>query len=262
MIGRVIAWSIRHRIAVVIASLAVAAWGAYAASTAPVDAIPDLSENQVIVHAEWPGRGPVEIENEVTAPIGRELSGVRGVKVVRSSSDFGAATLWVIFDDTVDVPTARRRLADRLATSDARSRLPLGVTPRLGPDGPATGQIFWYTVEGGGLDLGRLRAIQDGYVGPQLAALPGVAEVASVGGMIAEIHVEADPVRLRLHRVAPADLVAAVASANGTAGGGVVQRAGGEHVVRAVNPLGRSIPTPRWRISAALSSPRSTAGRS
>ncbi len=238
MIGRIIAWSIRNRAVVLVATLAMAGWGAYAAWIAPVDAIPDLSENQVIVHAEWPGHGPAEVEEQVTAPVGLELNGVRGVKAIRSSSDFGTSTLWVIFDDSVDVPTARRGLFDRLASSDAKDRLPSGVSPRLAPDAPATGQIFWYTVEGGGLDLGRLRAIQDWYVKPQLAAVAGVAEVASVGGMAPEFHVEADPVRLRLYKVALTDLVAAVSDANGAGGGGVLHRANAERVVRVANGIG------------------------
>ena len=238
MIDRVIVWSIRNRTIVLFASLAMAAWGVYAISIAPVDAIPDLSENQVIVHAEWPGHGPLEIEDQITAPLALEMNGVRGVRTIRSSSDFGTSTLWIIFDDSVDPSTARRGLLDRLESSDARGRLPSGVVPRLAPDGPATGQIFWYTVEGGGLDLGRLRAIQDGYVKPQLAAVPGVAEVAGVGGMVAELHVEADPVRLRSQKVATADLVAAVASANGSVGGGVIHRSGAEFIVRGINRLG------------------------
>jgi copper/silver efflux system protein len=238
VIDRVIGWSIRNRAAVLLAILAMACWGAYAAWIAPVDAIPDLSENQVIVYAEWPGHGPSEIEDQVTALLGLELNGVRGVKTIRSSSDFGVSTLWVIFDESVDIPTARRALSDRLASSDAADRLPRGVTPRLAPDGPATGQIFWYTVEGGGFDLGRLRAIQDWYVKPQLAAVSGVAEVASVGGMTSEFQVEADPVRLRIEKVGLTDLVAAVAAANGASSGGVVHRANAEHVVRGVNWIG------------------------
>jgi Cu(I)/Ag(I) efflux system membrane protein CusA/SilA len=238
VIDRIIAWSIRNRVVVLVATLVMAGWGGYAAWIAPVDAIPDLSENQVIVHAEWPGHGPAEVEEQVTALLSLELNGVRGVKTIRSSSDFGTSTLWVIFDDSVDVSTGRRSLSDRLASSDAKDCLPSGVTPRLAPDGPATGQIFWYTVEGSGLDLGRLRAIQDWYVKPQLAAVMGVAEVASVGGMAPELQVDADPVRLRHHRVALTDLVAAVSAANGASGGGVLHRANVERVVRAANWIG------------------------
>ena len=238
MIDWVIAASIRHRRWVVAASLAMAAWGAYSAWTAPVDALPDLSENQVLVYAEWPGRGPDEVESRVTAPLGRDLRGLPGLRAVRSSSDFGASTLWAILDEATDVAAARRTLADRLSTLPERARLPEGVVPRLGPDGAATGQVFWYTVEGPRRDLAELRAIHDRRVKPRLAAMPGVAEVAVVGGMSAELHVEADPTRLRMHRVALADLVAAVAASHGTGGGGVVHRSGAEFVVRADNPLG------------------------
>ena len=240
MIDRVIVGSIRHRWAVVAGSLAMAVWGAFSAWIAPVDALPDLSENQVIVYAEWPGRGPAEVEARVTVPLSRELRGARGVKVVRSSSDLGASTLWAILDDSADVSTARRDLAERLRAFDSRSTLPAGVVPRLGPDGAATGQIFWYTVEGPGRDLGALRAIQDRRIKPRLSAVPGVAEVASVGGMAAELRVEADPARLRMHKVALADLVAAVSASNGTGSGGTVHRAIAEFVVRAANPLGES----------------------
>ena len=121
MIDRIIGWSIRNRVVVLLATLAMVCWGSYAAWIAPVDAIPDLSENQVIVHAEWPGHGPSEIEDQVTAPLGLELNGVRGVKTIRSSSDFGVSTLWVIFDESVDV-----------ATGEARARRPPGHFRRQG----------------------------------------------------------------------------------------------------------------------------------
>ncbi|MEJ7639272.1 MAG: efflux RND transporter permease subunit, partial [Singulisphaera sp.] len=238
MIDRIIGWSIRNRILVVLATLVMAIGGASAAWIAPVDAIPDLSENQVIVHAEWADHGPVEVESQITAPLSLELNGVRGVKVIRSSSDLGASTLWVIFDDSVDVPSARRSLSERLSAFDTEGRFPSGVTPRLAPDGAATGQIFWYTVEGPGHDLGRLRAIQDWYVKPQLAAVPGVAEVASVGGMAPEFQVEADPTRLRLHGVALDDLIAAVSASNGSGGGGVLHKGNAEFVVRGRNGMG------------------------
>ncbi|ODT97202.1 MAG: hypothetical protein ABS79_07600 [Planctomycetes bacterium SCN 63-9] len=238
MIDRIITLSIRNRVKVAIATLALAAWGGYSAWIAPVDAIPDLSENQVIVHAGWPGHGPSEIEDQVSAPLRMELNGIAGVKAVRSSSDFGASTLWIIFDDSADVAVVRRSLAERLSGLEAGGNLPSGVRPQLGPDGPATGQIFWYTVEGGGLDLARLRAIQDWYVKPQLTAVPGVAEVASVGGMVAELQVEADPIRLRAHRVALPDLLAAVEASNGSSSGGVLHRANAEFVVRGINWIG------------------------
>ncbi len=238
MIDGLIGWSIRHRAWVIISTILLACWGAYSVYVAPIDAIPDLSENQVIVHAEWPGHGPAEVEEQITSGLGLELNAVRGVKTVRTSSDMGVATLWVIFDDAVDVPTARRRVSDSLANGDARVKLPAGVNARLAPEAPATGQIFWYTVEGQGFDLAKLRAIQDWYVRPRLATVPGVAEVASVGGMSAELQVEVDPHKLRSANADINDVVRAVNASNGTAGAGVVHRANAEFVVRATNTLG------------------------
>src|SRR5205809_160294 len=180
MIDRIIAFSIRNRLAVLLAALLFAAWGVYSLQNTPMDAVPDLSENQVIVFTEWMGHSPREVEDQVTFPLSVRLQGIRGVRVVRSSSDFHFSMIHVIFDDAVAFPEARRRVLDRLA--QAGGSLPPGVAPLPPPDAIATGQVFWYTVEGGGLDLGRLRAIQDWYVRPQLGAVEGVAEVAGVGG--------------------------------------------------------------------------------
>ena len=195
MIDRVITFSIRHRWLVVLAAFLLAVWGIRAAFRTPVDAIPDLSENQVIVFTEWPGHGPREIEDQVSYPLTLELKGLRGVRVVRSSSEVGFSMISVIFEDGVGWETARREVGEVLARSG--DRWPAGATPRLAPDAAATGQIFWYTVEGGSLDPGRLRAVQDWYVRPQLAGVQGVAEVASVGGLPLEYQVELDPLRYR-----------------------------------------------------------------
>src|SRR5579883_3294062 len=213
MIERVIEFSVRNRGLVILAGLLLAGWGVYAVYHTPVDAIPDLSENQVIVFTEWPAHSPQEIEDQVTYPLSLQLQGVGGVRVVRSSSDVGFSMVSVIFEDGVGPAAARQAVAERLAA--VGSALPAGVTPRLGPDAAATGQIFWYTVEGAGHDLGRLRAVQDWYVKPQLQAVPGVAEVASVGGHAPEYQVELDPPRLLALGVRPADVMAAVAKANG-----------------------------------------------
>src|SRR5437588_5735526 len=212
MIGAIITFSIRHRALVIGASLVLAALGGWAAWDTPVDAIPDLSENQVIVVTEWKGHGPREIEDQVTYPITLGLRGLRGVRVVRSSSDVGFAMISVIFEDGVPIAEARRRVAERLAR--VGSQLPAGTAPELAPDAPATGQIFWYTVEGGGLDLGRLRAIQDWYVRLQLGSAPGVAEVSSVGGFPIEYQVAPDPDRLSVLGVTLEDVVQAVATSN------------------------------------------------
>ncbi len=236
MIEQIIAFSIRNRGLVIALGLMLGIWGAWAAYWTPVDAIPDLSENQVIVFTEWMGHSPREIEDQVTYPLSAHLQGIRGVRVVRSSSDFNFSMIHVIFDDSVDFPSARRRVTERLGR--AGEILPAGVVPRPPPDAAATGQIFWYTVEGGGLDLGRLRGIQDGYVRPQLSAVPGVAEVASVGGYPVEFQVNVDPERLRTHKVTLAGVVAAVADANGTIGGHVIEKGNAEYLVRSVGWLG------------------------
>jgi Cu(I)/Ag(I) efflux system membrane protein CusA/SilA len=253
MIDRVILWSIRHRLLVIALAAGLTVGGLGALWMAPIDAIPDLSENQVIVYAEWPGHGPVEIQDQLSAPLTRALLGVSGVKTVRSSSDVGASSLWVIFDDGVPIDLARRRLTERLAESAETLQLPPGVVPRLAPNGPATGQVFWYTLESSSLDAAELRRVQDQLIKPALAAVPGVAEVASVGGMVAEIAVEADPVRLQLHHVDLLDVVDSVRRAGGSAGAGVVHKANAEFLVRSVSALGRGDePSDRERVLADL----------
>src|SRR5262249_37924080 len=154
MIERIIELSIRHRVAVILAAAVLGFWGVRAAFRTPVDAIPDLSENQVIVFTDWPGRGPREIEDQVPYPLALQLQGLAGVRVVRSSSDVGFSMVSVIFDDAVGWDDSRRRVGEALTR--AAPALPAGVTSRLAPDADATGQIFWYTVEGAGLDPGRL----------------------------------------------------------------------------------------------------------
>ena len=236
MIDRVIAFSIRNRTLVIAAGLLLGVWGTVAVYRTPVDAIPDLSENQVIVFTEWMGHGPREVDDQVGFPLSAHLQGIRGVRVVRSSSDFNFSMIHVIFDDSVDFPTARRRVVERLAR--VGEFLPAGVVPVTPPDAAATGQIFWYTVEGGGLDVGRLRSLHDGYIRPQLSSVPGVAEVASAGGFPVEIQVNVDPTRLRVLKVALAGVVAAVRDASAAAGGHVIQKGSGEYIVRSVEWLG------------------------
>jgi Cu(I)/Ag(I) efflux system membrane protein CusA/SilA len=236
MIERVITLSIRHRGAVLVAAALLVVAGALAVRHTPVDAIPDLSENQVLVFTEWPGHGPREVEDQVTFPLSLQLQGMAGVRVVRSSSDFGYSLISLIFEDGVAIKDARDEAAKRLAQGGAN--LPAGVVPRLGPDAAATGQIFWYTVEGAGYDLGRLRAVQDWYVRPQLAAVAGVAEVASVGGYPLEYGVEVDPQRLAAHGLSVAEVADAIARANAAVGGNVIHKAGAEFIVRGAGWLG------------------------
>ncbi len=236
MIDAIIGLAIRRRWAVILAGIALGIAGVLAARATPMDAIPDLSEDQVIVFADWPGHSPREVEEQVTYPLSLELQGLRGVKVVRSSSDFNFAMLSVILDESTGTAEGRRLVGERIAR--AGSALPPGVMPKLGPDAAATGQIFWYTVEGQGLDLGRLRAIQDWTVRPQLASVPGVAEVASVGGFPIEYEVAVDPRRLKARGVILSDLVDAVARANSSVGGHAIQKGNAEYLVRGVGWLG------------------------
>jgi copper/silver efflux system protein len=236
MIDHLITFSIRHRTLVILAAAALALAGVYAVYHTPVDAIPDLSENQVIVFTDWPGHSPREIEDQVTYPLSLHLQGLAGVRSVRSSSDVNFSMISVIFEDGVGPAAGRQQVAERLARASAS--LPPGVTPQLAPDAAATGQIFWYTVEGPGLDLGRLRAVQDWYVRPQLSAVPGVAEVAGVGGYAIEYHVEVDPLRLQALGVRLGDLLQAVARANAAVGGDAVHKGNAEYIVRGVGWLG------------------------
>jgi Cu(I)/Ag(I) efflux system membrane protein CusA/SilA len=236
MIERIIAFSIRRRWVVILAAAALAVWGVRSAYRTPVDAIPDVSENQVLVFTEWAGHGPREIEDQVTYPLALELQGVAGVRVVRSSSDVGYSMISVIFEDGVGWEPSRRHVGEALTRAGAK--LPPGVVPRLGPDADATGQIFWYTVEGPGYDPGRLRAVQDWFVRPQLASVPGVAEVASVGGSPIEYQIDLDPYKLKAFGIAPTQVGEAVARANAAAGGNVLHKANAEFVVRAVGWLG------------------------
>jgi len=236
MIERIIEFSIRRRALIVVAAVVMAIWGVRSALRTPVDAIPDLSENQVIVFTEWAGHGPREIEEQVTFPLSQQLRGLDGVRVVRSSSDVGFSMISVIFEDSVSWEKARRRVQDSLV--HAAVSLPAGVTPRLAPDSDATGQIYWYTVEGKGYDLGQLRAVQDWFIRPQLASVPGVAEVASVGGVVSEYQVELDPFRLKAFGVTPRQVIDAVAKANSASGGNVAHKGNAEFVLRSGGLLG------------------------
>src|SRR4029077_18494425 len=217
MIDRIIEFSIRHRLLVIFAGLALAIWGVYAVYHTPVDAIPDLSENQVIVFTDWMGHSPREIEDQITYPLTLHLQGLAGVRVVRSSSDFNFSMISVIFEDGVAFAAARQQVAERLPR--AGDSLPAGVAPRLAPDAAATGQIFWYTVEGPGYDLGRLRAVQDWYVRSQLNSISGGAGGDSGGGYSMEYLVDVDPIRLRAKGVTLESLVNGLARSNAAVGG-------------------------------------------
>src|SRR5215813_3804768 len=232
MIESIIEWSVRNRYIVILASLALAVAGARAMLTMPVDAIPDLSENQVIVFTDWMGRSPQEIEDQVTYPLSVNLQGLAGVKVVRSSSEFNFSMITIIFDDATNYYFARERVLEKL--SIASTFLPEGVTPYLAPDATALGQIFWYTVEGEGKDLAQLRAIQDWYVRYQLNSVPGVAEVASVGGAPREYQIDIDPNALRAYGISLGEVYSAVSRSNSSVGGRVIHQGNAEYLIRSV----------------------------
>ncbi len=230
MVNWLIEASLRNRVVVVAVFLLLAVWGYWALLTTPIDAIPDLSDNQVIVFTDWSGRSPQEVEDQVTYPLTVSLQGLPGVRVVRSSSAFGFSMINVIFEDSVDLYFARSRVLERLNLLG--KSLPSGVVPTLGPDATGVGHVLWYTLEGQGYSLRDLRSIQDWFVRFQLNAVPGVAEVASVGGMVRQYQIDVDPERLRAYRVPLSAVVDAVMRSNRNVGGNVVEASGSWTVVR------------------------------
>jgi copper/silver efflux system protein len=232
MIERLIEYSIRNRFLVLTAAGVLALLGAYAVVNTPVDATPDLSENQVIVFTDWVGRSPREIEDQVTYPLSLKLQGLAGVKAVRSSSEFNFSMITLIFEDSVGFYFARQRVLERLTL--ASTFLPEGVVPYLAADTTAVGQIFWYTVEGGDLPPGKRWAWQKYYIGPEINSVPGVAEVATVGGMPQEYQIDVDPNVLRAYNVTLGEVYEAVARSNSAVGGRVVQKNNAEYLIRGV----------------------------
>ena len=230
MINRLIEASLANRVLVIAAFLLLGGWGYWALLTTPIDAIPDLSDNQVIVFTDWAGRSPQEVEDQITYPLTVSLQGLPGVRVVRSSSAFGFSMINVIFEDAVDLYFARSRVLERLNL--LTKALPQGVVPTLGPDATGVGHVFWYTVEGKGYSLRDLRSLQDWYVRYQLNSVPGVAEVASVGGVVRQYQIDVDPKRLRAFRVPISAVVDAVMRSNRNVGGNVIEGSGTWSVIR------------------------------
>ncbi|HEY6045927.1 MAG TPA: CusA/CzcA family heavy metal efflux RND transporter, partial [Pyrinomonadaceae bacterium] len=224
--------SLRNRGLVIAIYLGLAAWGYWALLRTPVDAIPDLSENQVIVFTDWTGRSPQEVEDQVTYPLVTNLQGLPGVRVVRASSAFGFSMINVIFEDNIDLYWARTRVLERLNLVTAQ--LPKGVTPTLGPDATGVGQIFWYTLESSEMSQRDLRTLQDWFVRYQLNSVAGVAEVASVGGYVQQYQIDVDPNKLRSYALPLSMVVEAVERSNNNVGGNVVEQSGQWSVVRGV----------------------------
>lgn len=193
------------------------AYGIYSVKTSKIDAIPDLSENQVIVLTEWMGRSPQIIEDQITYPLVTNLQGLPKVKYVRANSMFGMSFVYVIFEDDVDVYWARSRVLERL--SSIGNSLPEGVTPAMGPDGTGVGHILWYTLDAPGMDLGEQRAVQDWYVKFALQNVPGVSEIASFGGFQKQYQITVDPNKLSYYKLSVQDVMRAVNANNNEAGG-------------------------------------------
>ena len=192
-------------------------WGVYSVQTNKIDAIPDLSENQVIVFTEWMGRSPQIIEDQITYPLVTNLQGLPKVKYVRGASMFGMSFIYVIFNDEVDIYWSRQRVLERL--NSANGLLPTGVTPTLGPDGTGVGHILWYTLDAPEMDLGEQRAIQDWYVKFALQNVSGVSEVASFGGFEKQYQVTVDPNKLTYYGLSVPEVIQSIRENNNEAGG-------------------------------------------
>lgn len=227
---------IRHSTSVLVLAVVWAVAGTGIVLQTPMDAVPDLSENQVLVYADWQGQSPPEIEQRITRPLALALQGLPGVRTVRGSSDVGYSLLHLIFEDSISFDEARRRVSDRLA--ELTVELPPGVVARLAADGIPTGQIFWYTVEGTQADLAELRHWQDTVVAPQLRSVPGVAEVATVGGFVAECHVEVDLAQLTEAGLTLSELQAALTAMTRSPVGQVANSSTSEFLVRNITPGG------------------------
>ncbi len=239
MIPSLILWSLKNRFLVVCTTLLLVGLGLRALWRTPVDAIPDLSENQVIVFADWVGRSPQEVEDQVTHPLSANLQGLAGVRAVRGTSMFGFSLVTVVFQDGLDNYFARTRILERL--SYLGDILPSGVLPRLGPDATGLGWVYQYYLHVDperatqkGYDLGELRSLQDWFVRYQLNSVPGVAEVGSVGGFVRQYQIEVSSSKMRAAQVSLGEVMAAISESNLNVGGKVVEENGLEFVVRGV----------------------------
>lgn len=230
MIPKIIAWSLKNRYVVLLFAAGLFAWGIFNVRKNPIDAIPDLSENQVIVFTEWMGRGPQIMEDQVTYPLVSNLQGIPKVKNIRATSMFGMSFVYVIFEDNVDVYWARTRVLERL--NYAQRLLPAGVTPTLGPDGTGVGHVFWYTLDSKNLDLGEQRALQDWYIKLALQTVPGVAEVASFGGFEKQYQLVVDPVKLQFYNISLMDVMNKVKANNNDVGGRKFEMSGMAYIIR------------------------------
>lgn len=230
MVRKLIELALRNRFVVLLFAGGLFAWGIYSIRQNPIDAIPDLSENQVIVFTEWMGRSPQVIEDQVTYPLVSNLQGIPKIKNIRGSSMFGMSFVYVIFEDNVDIYWARTRVLERL--NYAQRLLPKEITPTLGPDGTGVGHIFWYHLDAPNMDLGEQRALQDWYIKFALQTVPGVAEVASFGGFEKQYQLIVDPVKLQYYNISLMDVMNKVKANNNDVGGRKFEMADMAYIIR------------------------------
>lgn len=230
MVQKIIELSLKNRYLVLLIAAGLLVWGISAVKKNPIDAIPDLSENQVIVFTEWMGRSPQTIEDQVTYPLVSNLQGIPKVKNVRGTSMFGMSFVYIIFDDDVDVYWARTRVMERL--NYAQRLLPQEVVPTLGPDGTGVGHIYWYHLDAPQMELGEQRALQDWYIKLALQTVPGVAEVASFGGYEKQYQLVVDPVKLQYYNISLMDVMNKVKANNNDVGGRKFEMADMAYIIR------------------------------
>jgi len=232
MIARLIHWSIYNRFLVLLGTVVIAAWGIFSLLDTPIDALPDLSDTQVIIKASYPGRAPQVVEDQVTYPLTTTLLGVPGAKTIRAYSSFGDAFVYVLFDDETDQYWARSRVLEYL--NQVQSRLPPGASVSLGPDATGVGWVYEYALvdRTNTYDLGQLRALNDWFLKFELKAVPDVSEVASIGGMVRQYQVVVDPDKLRAYGITLAEVKDALGKSNQEAGGSVLELAESEYMVR------------------------------
>jgi CzcA family heavy metal efflux pump len=230
MVQKLIELSLKNRYIVLAIAAGLFVWGIYNVQQNPIDAIPDLSDNQVIVFTEWMGQSPQTIEDQVTFPLVSNLQGIPKVKNIRATSMFGMSFVYVVFDDDVDVYWARTRVLERL--NYAQRLLPQGITPTLGPDGTGVGHIFWYHLDAPKMDLCEQRALQDWYIKFALQTVPGVAEVASYGGYEKQYQLVIDPVKLQFYKISMMDVMDKVKASNNDVGGRKFEMSNMGYIVR------------------------------
>lgn len=230
MVQKLIGLALRNRLIVLLLAGGLFAYGIYSVKQNPIDAIPDLSENQVIVFTEWMGRSPQVMEDQVTYPLVSNLQGIPKIKNIRGSSMFGMSFVYVIFEDNVDIYWARTRVLERL--NFAQRLLPQGVTPSLGPDGTGVGHVFWYHLDAPKMDLGEQRALQDWYIKFALQTVPGVAEAASFGGFEKQYQLVVDPIKLQYYNLSLMEVMNKVKANNNDVGGRKFEMADMAYIIR------------------------------